>query len=45
MNSNMVKPEKLGYLFLVYHFIVPLSIYDLLLPAGVKRLKGALEKH
>ena len=25
MNSNMVKPEKFGYLHLVYHFTVPLS--------------------
>ena len=24
MNSNMVKPEKFGYLHLVYHFTVPL---------------------
>ena len=25
MNSDMVKPEKLGHLHLVYHFTVPLS--------------------
>ena len=25
MNSNMVKPEKVGHLYLVYHFTVPLT--------------------
>ena len=25
MNSDMVKPEKVGYLHLVYHFTVPLN--------------------
>ena len=24
----MIKPEKFGYLQLVYHFTVPLNIYD-----------------
>ena len=27
MNSNMVKPEKIGHLHLVYHFTVPLSTF------------------
>ena len=26
MNSHMVKPEKFGHLYLVYHFRVPLTI-------------------
>ena len=26
MNSNMVKPEKLGHLHLVYHVTVPLPV-------------------
>ena len=25
MNSSMVKPEKFGHLYLVYHFTIPLS--------------------
>ena len=25
MNSGMVKPEKFGHLYLVYHFTVPLK--------------------
>ena len=25
MNSNIVKPEKIDYLHLVYHFTVPLN--------------------
>ena len=28
MNSDMVKPEKLGHLYLVYHFPVPLRYID-----------------
>ena len=28
MNSNMVKPEKLGHLHLVYHFTIPLNLID-----------------
>ena len=27
MNSNMVKPEKFGHLYLVYHFTIPLTGY------------------
>ena len=30
MNSNMVKPEKIGHLHLVDHFTVPLSTFFLL---------------
>ena len=26
MNLHMVKPEKFGHLYLVYHFTVPLTI-------------------
>ena len=28
MNSNMVKPEKIDHLPLVYHFTVPLNIFS-----------------
>ena len=31
MSSNVVKPEKYGYLHLVYHFAVPLKIFWVLL--------------
>ena len=28
MNSNMVKPEKFGHFYLVYHFTVPLRVSE-----------------
>ena len=39
MNSNMVKPENFDHLHLVYHFTVPLSMYELSVDTSYQRIK------
>ena len=41
----MVKPEKFDHLHLVYHFTVPLSMYELLVDTSYQRIKYEIFKY